>query len=1031
MGSKYWRGNKSWLYGFLYCLLLLLNTTAAAQYFGRNKANYRKFDFKVVQSPHFELYHYLENPETRKRFVQAAEQWYSIHQAVLLDTFVQRNPLLLYSNHADFQQTRAIEGLIGVSTGGVTEALKNRVIMPFMETNAQTDHVLGHELVHAFQYNILLNQLSPNALANLPLWMVEGMAEYLSIGALDAHTALWLRSAVANNKLPTLKDLTNKPYEYFPYRWGQAFWAYVTGIHGDSIIKKLFFETGRVGYARALKSVLGIDEKTFTEKWQQSLRATYTPYMAQTKAPAGVRLVDERNAGEMNIVPSISPDGRRLAFWTEKNLFSIDLYVVDAETGAHKKRITTHSLNTHIDEYSSFESSVAWSPDSRQLAFVVFAKGKNRLLITRADNGKIIRQIEVPGVPALSNPAWSPDGHSIVVTGLVDGQSDLYLYHLKTGQVQQLTNDRYADLQPSFSPDGKWIAFATDRLSMDTNNLQHQYAHNIALYQVETGAVTHLPFFKGANNLNPVFAADNHVIYFLSDRDGFRNLYAYHTDTQQLLQLTQLFTGITGITPFAPAISAARSTERLVYTYYDKDAYALYTARPADFKPMMVDAAAVNRQAAALPPFNRSGPDVVQHNLIETPFPAIDTSLVKEVPYRSKFELDYIGNTGVGVAAGTGFGTGLTGGVNGIFSDILGNNQLFGALVLSGGIYDLGAQFAYLNQKRRINWGGSFSHIPYLSGTEHVSLDTLSFRDNDSMPVVDNAFDLLRTYEDQVSFFASLPFSQIRRLEGGAALARYYYRMDRYSTYYGYTDPNDPHSYYYVSEDKSRQSTPEGYSLAQAYVAYVGDNAYFGAASPLTGHRFRLEAGRIMGAANLTTLTADYRRYFRLAPVTVAIRNLYMGRLGKDAATGILPPLQIGYPSLVRGYEALGFAENNREAKITVNDLTGSSIYVANAEVRFPFTGAERLSAIRSSFLFTELNLFTDGGIAWGEVISSPFSTNKGILVPRDSHLVLSSGISLRVNLFGYLVLEPYYAIPWQNGGFRNGSFGLNFLPGW
>ena len=47
------------------------------------------------------------------------------------------------------------------------------------------------------------------------------------------------------------------------------------------------------------------------------------------------------------------------------------------------------------------------------------------------------------------------------------------------------------------------------------------------------------------------------------------------------------------------------------------------------------------------------------------------------------------------------------------------------------------------------------------------------------------------------------------------------------------------------------------------------------------------------------------------------------------------------------------------------------------------------------------------------------------------SCISLSSGISLRVNLFGYLILEPYYAIPWQNGGLKNASFGFNFTPGW
>jgi len=262
------------LFGILLVLFSICysSTTVQAQYFGRNKVNYREFDFKVLQTPNFDIYHYLNNKTNRNRLAQATEQWYRMHQAIFKDTFDQRNPLLMYSTHADFQQTRAIEGQIGVGTGGVTEALKNRVVMPFMESNAQTDHVLGHELVHAFQYHIIQDTFSLSAVGNIPLWMVEGLAEYMSIGPVDAHTAIWLRNGVATDKLPTLKDLTNRPDEYFPYRWGQAFWAYTTGMYGDTVIRRLFIETARVGYEQAIKNLFKIDAKEFSTKWQTAIR---------------------------------------------------------------------------------------------------------------------------------------------------------------------------------------------------------------------------------------------------------------------------------------------------------------------------------------------------------------------------------------------------------------------------------------------------------------------------------------------------------------------------------------------------------------------------------------------------------------------------------------------------------------------------------------------------------------------------------------------------------------------------------------
>lgn len=995
-----------------------------AQYFGRNKVNYKEFDFRVLQTPNFEIYHYLNNTSVRNRAAQQTEQWYKMHQSILKDSFTEKNPVLLYSNHADFQQTRAIEGQIGVGTGGVTEALKNRVIMPFMESNAQTDHVLGHELVHAFQYHMIIDTFNLSAVGNIPLWMVEGLAEYMSIGPADAHTAIWLRSAVAADKLPTLKELTNRPDLFFPYRWGQAFWTYTTGVYGDTVIRRLFIETARLGYEAAIKKVFKIDAKQFGENWKGTIRSAYTPFQARTSmTPPGIQVVQRKNAGDLNIVPSISPDGSKVAFWTEKNLFNIDLYVVDVATGKNLEKVTSNSFGSHIDEYSSFESSVAWSPDSRQLAFVAFAKGRNSLIIANAESGKKAREINIPGVPAISNPTWSPDGTTIVVTGLVDGKSDLYAYNLSNGNVRQLTNDTYSDLQPSYSADGKWIAFATDRTSIGASGVQHKFSHNIALLNVETGAVTNLNFFSGANNLNPVFGSDNNLIYFLSDRDGFRNLYSYNITSKGLSQHTNLFTGITGITMYSPAISASRQTGRVVYTHYYNDEYKIFSAAADQLAGTPVtDAPAVS---AFLPPFNRvGGVDIVQRNLENTLYPLLAETAFTEVPYKPNFKLDYLGNTGVGVASGGGgLGTGLAGGVNGIFSDILGTNQLFGAISLNGEIYDVGGQFAYLNQKKRFNWGASISHIPYLSGGESLFLDTLVNRNNDSVEVVNYSLDLLRTFQDQIALFTSYPFSQTRRVEGGASFSRYYYRLDRYSDYY------DPTSGFYYGNNKEKLATPDGFGLGQGYLALVGDNSNFGVASPLTGHRFRFEAAQYLGVINMRNLTGDYRKYFRFAPVTFATRNMYVGRFGRDAENGTLPPLYIGYPSLVRGYNALDFAQEGdpQAQSLSINDLIGSQMYVANAELRLPFTGPERLSAIKSRFFLSELNLFTDGGIAWGAY--DGFITDKDLVV-RNSRFIMSSGLSLRVNLFGYLIVEPFYAVPWQNGGFRNAHFGLNFSPG-
>ena len=206
------------------CGLLLVAAPVSAQYFGRNKVQYDQFEFKVFETEHFEIYYYPESEEKIRDVARMAERWYQRHSQLYLRHFKKRKPLIFYANDADFHQTNVSNSPLGEGTGGFTEPLKERVVMPMTGIYAETDHVLGHELVHSFQFDLALHadEDNPVALGALPLWIIEGTAEYLSVGRDDAHTAMWLRDAALRDDLPTTKQLTLEPHKYFPYRYGQA-----------------------------------------------------------------------------------------------------------------------------------------------------------------------------------------------------------------------------------------------------------------------------------------------------------------------------------------------------------------------------------------------------------------------------------------------------------------------------------------------------------------------------------------------------------------------------------------------------------------------------------------------------------------------------------------------------------------------------------------------------------------------------------------------------------------------------------------
>jgi len=1010
---------------FLLGALILFTNQMTAQYFGRNKTNYEVFEYEVYQTPNFEIYHYLDNQEALNRYSNWAEQWYNMHMQVLGDTIYSKNPIILYSDHADFQQTNAINGRIGVGTGGVTEAFKNRVILPFAMSNQQSFHVLGHELVHAFQYNMILqsDSTSLRSLSNLPLWMVEGLAEYMSIGSVDAHTAMWMRDAVLNDNIPTLKDLQNP--KYFPYRYGQAFWSFITGLRGDEIIAPFFKFTAMYGFEVASQQILGMSAENLSELWVNSLKRQYDPFLRDKEENfIGRELVGEEQGGRINIAPVISPNGRYVIFLSEKDLFSIDLYLADIRDGKIIRKVASSTKNSHIDDFNYIESAGTWSPDSRQFAFVGFSKGRNILIVKDVESGKTVMESPLKGVPAFSNPNWSPDGRSIAVAGLVEGQVDLYSFDVRTKEVEQLTDNHYSELLPHWMPDGERIVFSTDQLSFESGRKNGKWSFNLAILDTRTEETEQLMIFPGADNLNPVVDPDGNIL-FLSNRDGYRNIYEYEPATGKVYQLTNYLTGVSGITHYAPAMSMAIKRERLIYTYFSQNTYEVYLARPDDYLMEEVDPMDVDFSAAHLPRPNPKATDLVDTQLDRLDdFPPLAPANFAEVPYEANFKLDFVtGSTGVGIGSSNAFGTttGVAGGVDMIFSDVVGNNSLYTSLAMNGEIYDFGGMVAYFNRKHRVKWGAGISHIPFRSaGGGFVGFDSLSF-EGGTIPVEQYAFDIQRIFEDKASLFASFPFNRNLRLEAQASYARYSSRVDRFNQFY------DPFGQL-VLQEREKLDSPPGFNLFNVGGAFVGDNSYFGLTAPLQGSRFRVGVDQFFGEFNYTAPTIDYRKYTFLRPVSLAFRAYHYGRYGGNSDN--LFPLYLGSPWYVRGYNSAEAERMLVENGQSLDNLFGSKIVVGNFEVRIPFTGPERLAMIKSGFLFSDLNFFFDGGITWFdfEQFNGTVSEIDGTRFDQVKP-IFSAGTSLRVNLFGAIVLEPYLAWPLQPNA--KPIFGLNLFPGW
>jgi Tol biopolymer transport system component len=875
--------------------------------FGKNKIQYRDFDWRVYRSPHFNVHYYMAEEAQLQKVVSFAESAYDQLSREFNFQIKDPVPLIFYSTHSAFEQNNIILNFIPEGVGAFASPVRFRMVLPIDLPDTELMELILHELTHIFQYHMLFQGSLAKAITTTPpTWFMEGMASYMAKDE-TSREKMFLRDAVVNDRIPPVTQANFGGF--FAYRFGHAVFDFIEERWGrEGFLDFLYEIRNTIGSRvdRAVERAFKMEPEEFDIEFRRWLRRKYLPQLVETGEPSDFGRVFRSREGQPQqsltaISPTASPSGDLVAALSVVG-GDADIVLFDTEN----RRLLGNLTQGFSNEYQYLVAQeltlgrgmgrdIDFSPDGNTIAtFVKREKGRSLLLVDVL-NRSARDLIDMPDIEQPLAPTWSPNGRKVAFSGWRGGQFDIFLLDLETREITNLTNDAIYDGAPDFSPDGRSILF----LSVVGQGFRKVFRMDLdkpgQRFALTTGE---------SNENDPVYSPDGKRVYFTSDRTGTDNIFSLDVATGELRQYTDVVTGA-----FMPTILRERDgKERLVYTGFWKGSFDLYVTD--------VDEPVEAPQTIEIPPDPAQTADI---GGFEPDIQVAIDEANKEKYGGYKFFLENAQSI-VGVDTDQT----VLGRVLLTFSDYLGDRRILAAIstVESFSNFDI----IYADFSDRLQWQTHlFDRRSYYLRRDFLRPDDARFFDRERL-----AYQITGAIGSLI-----YPFSFYQRAEFGVG---YVFRKINFPVVS--FDPNDEDGVEFLEFQ-------DDFPLVQG--ALVGDSTVFANWGPIAGRRWRLDLNYAADLNEGGTLNAsadiDVRQYI---PVTRRSNIALRGFAGY--ATGNLPDLfYFGGLDTVRGTDFYA--------------LSGDRAFFANVEYRFPL-----IDVLATPFLnFQGIRgvIFFDVGGAW------------------------------------------------------------------
>lgn len=475
-------------------VLLLLSGSAFGQFyyglhqtFGKNRVEYRDFDWNFYRYERFDVFHYEDGQYLAQQVARMVSRQMPVIEQQLDIPLDERIQVMVFNNLTELKQSNLnASDDESYNTGGVVHFAGTRMFVYFdgdyTHLESQVREGLAGLAMNNLMYGGFTQSLRNSTLLNLPEWFTEGLLAYMAY-PYDGETENFVVDGMLYEQYDHLYALSGDQARAA----GHSLWHYIAQTYGENLIKNILYTTVlERSIDKGLSYNIGVDSDGLLKNWSTFYLERYPPEFSEDQME-DLEIRRSRRDERLNR-PRFSPDGRYVAY-VRNRLGKYRVSIYDTYEDDRNTVLRGGHLIAQNADYSY--PLMTWHPNGKILAVLTEEKGLLWLNYYDVEEDELERR-ELYAFQKVRSIQYSRDGREFLVSGVKNGRSNIYIYNILARSARPLTNDGFTDLDATFLNNDRFVVFRSNRDNDTLVSGQEVFIHpktfDLFIYRMDRGS---------------------------------------------------------------------------------------------------------------------------------------------------------------------------------------------------------------------------------------------------------------------------------------------------------------------------------------------------------------------------------------------------------------------------------------------------------------------------------------------------------------------------------------------------------------